>query len=73
MAAGVDAAGAGAGAGVGAKVGLGASSSIGESGRGGGISVPSVKLKSKDLRAGSSNLPLGLPLIGISAMYFLYI
>jgi len=76
-AAGVDAAGAGsgagagAGAGMGAGVDLGASSSIGESGRGGGMSVPSVKLKSKDVRAGSSNRPLGLPLIGMFAMYFL--
>lgn len=40
-------------------------SSIGESG-GGGISVPSVRLKFMGARAGSSNRPLGLPFIGIA-------
>lgn len=56
---------AGSGTGSGAVVDLIASSSIGESGSGGGISVPSVRLKSKVDRAGSSNRPLGLPLKGI--------
>lgn len=42
----------------------GASSLTGESG-GGGMFVPSVRLKFMGVRAGSSNRSFGLPLIGI--------
>lgn len=42
----------------------GGASSIGESG-GGGILVPSVRLKFMGASAGSSKRPLGLPLTGI--------